>query len=202
MTNLKIKGGSGIREWHELDEKDRKIISLLEENPDLSQSEIAREVGISQPSVGVRLRKLKEKGTLSFLIGMNFRKIDLFLVNVELTAQNSSDIIKRFRGCPYFLNGFVVSGKRNLSLFFAGEDLTTIDALVDSHIRGRGDVEDVEVNVVITSCRDLIFPVKMKIERSETPPCGSRGGCDECRHYRSGHCLGCPVTGHYRGKFW
>jgi DNA-binding Lrp family transcriptional regulator len=185
-----------------LDEKDKKIISLLEENPDLSQSEIAAQVGISQPSVGVRLRKLKEKGALSFLIGMNFKKIDLFLVNVEMTAENSTEILKKFRGCPYFLNGFVVSGKRNLSLFFVSEDLTTIDSLVDAHLRNREDVKDVEVNIVITSYKDLIFPVRMKMEKSDSPPCGSKGSCGECRYYQIGHCLGCPVTGHYRGKFW
>ncbi len=159
-------------------------------------------MGISQPSVGVRLRKLKEKGALSFLIGMNFKKIDLYLVNVELTAQNSTEILKKFRGCPYFLNGFVISGKRNLSLFFVSEDLTTIDALVDAHIRSRDDVEDVEVNVVITSYKDLIFPVKMKIEKSDSPPCGSESRCAECDYYRIGRCLGCPVTGHYCGNFW
>lgn len=159
-------------------------------------------MGISQPSVGVRLRKLKEKGALSFLIGMNFKKIDLYLVKVELTAQNSNDILKRFRGCPYFLNGFVVSGKRNLSLFFVGEDLTTIDSLVDAHIRSRSDVEDVEVNVVITSYKNLIFPVRMRIEKSDSPPCGGESNCEACDYYLKGRCLGCPVTGHYRGNFW
>ncbi len=158
-------------------------------------------MGISQPSVGVRLRKLKEKGALSFLIGMNFRKIDLHLVNVELSTRNSAEILRRFRGCPYFLNGFVVSGRRNLSLFFVGEDLSTIDALVDAHIRSRSDVEDVEVNVVLASYKNLVFPVRMKIERKNPPPCGD-GNCSSCAYYLKERCLGCPVTGHYRGKFW
>ena len=41
-----------------MDDKDRELISLLEENPELSQREIADNLGLSQPSVGMRLKKL------------------------------------------------------------------------------------------------------------------------------------------------
>jgi len=46
----------------EMDDIDRKIVSLLEKDPEISQNKIAQEVGISQPSVGVRIRKLKKRG--------------------------------------------------------------------------------------------------------------------------------------------
>ncbi len=190
------------KEYLDLDEKDRMIISLLKEKPDISQSDIAEKVGISQPSVGVRLRKLKNKGAVSFLIGMNFKKVGLYLAKVDLTAKNTAEVLDSFRGCPYFLNGLIVSGKNNLCLFLVGEDISTLEAIVDRHLRSNPNVSDVEMNVLITSSDDLIFPVRMTFEQQDKPPCGSEGKCDSCPYYKSERCLGCPITGHYRGNFW
>ena len=49
------------RESIKLDEKDRKIITLLHDEQEISQDEIARIVNLSQPSVAIRIKKLKEK---------------------------------------------------------------------------------------------------------------------------------------------
>ena len=54
-----------------LDEKDRKIINLLHENQDICQEEIAKKINLSQPSVAMRIKKLKEKGVLDQIIGFN-----------------------------------------------------------------------------------------------------------------------------------
>ncbi|MFW9829598.1 MAG: Lrp/AsnC family transcriptional regulator, partial [Candidatus Thorarchaeota archaeon] len=45
-----------------LDKIDLKLISLLQEDPNLTHYQIAEIVNRSQPTVGTRLRKLKEKG--------------------------------------------------------------------------------------------------------------------------------------------
>ncbi|HDL15715.1 MAG TPA: Lrp/AsnC family transcriptional regulator [Euryarchaeota archaeon] len=190
------------KEYLDLDEKDRMIISLLKDRPDISQSEIAGKVGISQPSVGVRLRKLKSKGAVSFLIGMNFKKVDLYLAKVDLTAKNTAKVLDSFKGCPYFLNGLIVSGKNNLCLFLVGEDISTLEAIVDRHLRSNPCAADVEMNVIIASSDDLVFPVRMTFNTHYNPPCGSEGKCDSCSYYESERCLGCPITGHYRGTFW
>ena len=48
------------RQSIKLDDKDRKIISLLHDNQEISQEEIAKIVHLSQPSVAMRIKKLKE----------------------------------------------------------------------------------------------------------------------------------------------
>lgn len=191
-----------LKEHLDLDEKDREIISLLEKNPEMSQSEIAERIGISQPSVGVRLKKLRRKGAISFLIGMNFKRIGLYLAKVDVNAKNTTDVINNFTGCPYFLNGLITSGKRNLTLLFMSEDIVTLEAIVDGHLRADPNIRDVEMNIVITPTSDLVFPVRMKFEKQKEAPCGYEGNCQSCNYYSSERCLGCPVTGHYRGKFW
>ena len=50
------------RESVKIDQKDRKIITLLHDNQEISQEEIAKLVHLSQPSVAMRIKKLKERG--------------------------------------------------------------------------------------------------------------------------------------------
>ncbi len=98
----------------DFDDKDRKIISIYEGNPDISQMDIAREVGLSQPTVGARILKLKQSGAIVSSVGMDLKKIGLNLAKVDLTTRDSIEIINQFKNCPYFLNGMIVSGKENL----------------------------------------------------------------------------------------
>ncbi len=185
-----------------LDEKDREIISLLVENPGMSQSEIAERIGISQPSVGIRIRRLKQKGAISFVVGMDFKRVGLYLAKVEITAKNTAEIIEKFKNCPYFINGLITSGKNNLSLFFMSEDISTIDSIVDVHLRNDPNVDDVEINIIITSAESFVLPVKIEFEKKDKPPCNSSVLCCDCAYYRTERCLGCPSLGYYKGNFW
>jgi len=184
----------------EMDDIDRKIVSLLEKDPEISQNKIAQEVGISQPSVGVRIRKLKKRGIIATSLGINFKKSGLYLAKVECTASNTINILKQFEDCPFFLNGFVIAGKHNLCLFFVSEDIATLEAIVDGHFRCNPDIQTVDLGIVITSNKEQVLPIKLEIEKSNESPCGAN--CGGCTYYDLDRCLGCPVTGHYRGSFW
>ncbi|MFQ5801096.1 MAG: Lrp/AsnC family transcriptional regulator, partial [Candidatus Hydrothermarchaeales archaeon] len=138
-----------------LDNKDREVISLLEENPTLSQREIAEHLGLSQPSVGMRLKKLKESGAISFQAGVDLRKYGLYLAKVEITTKEPSKVLNFFKDCPYFLNGMAMSGRNNLSLFLMGEDLSSIEAIVNTHLRANPDIDNVDFDVIISSTHDL-----------------------------------------------
>ena len=101
-----------------IDEVDKRILSLLVENSELSQSEIARFLKISQPAVAARVRKLKNRGIIVCQVGVNFKRIKLGFVKIDLSTKNSGKILKLFEKCPLFLNGFITSGKRNLCCFW------------------------------------------------------------------------------------
>ncbi len=184
----------------ELDDRDRKIIALFEQNPEISQTEIAEHVGLSQPTVGARINKLKSTGAIATGVGMDLKKVGLNIAKVDLSTRDSNEIIDRFKTCPYFLNGIIVSGKENLCLFFAAEDISTIEALVDRHIRSNPSVSSVDFGIIISSVQSMAMPVKMDIEKADKPPCGF--DCSECQYYVHNRCLGCPMSKYYKGKFW
>jgi len=194
---VKNMASAGLR----LDKKDKEIITLLNENSSISQDTIAMKINLSQPSVAMRLKKLKDIGAIVNVYGMNPLKMGLYLAKIDVVTNNTTKILNMFRDCPYFLNGFIVSGKSNLSLFFVGEDVATLEAIVDGHLRPNKEIQNVEFNIIIGVAKDLILPVKMNIKRDDSPPCGIGITCKDCSIYGN-RCLGCPVTGHYKGFLW
>ena len=191
-----------MQEFLDLDKRDREILSLLEKSPEMSQNDMAEILKISQPSVSARIHKLKQKGALAHIVGMNLKKVKLHMAKVDVTANNTSSLLDIFKDCPYFLNGFIVSGKHNLCLFFVGEDIATLEAIVDGHLRNNPLVKEAEVSIVISPMKDLIMPLRMNFDFKDTPPCGNQCKCEECHHHISNRCLGCPVTNSYSGNIW
>jgi DNA-binding Lrp family transcriptional regulator len=168
----------------------------------MSQSDMAEKLKISQPSISARIHKLKKKGALAHVVGMNLKKVDLYMAKVDVVANNTSSVLDIFKDCPYFLNGLIVSGRNNLCLFFVGEDISTLEAIVDGHLRGNPLVKSAELSIVITTMKDFVMPIKMNFEFSSMPPCGNGCNCKDCSHHISNRCLGCPVTNSYNGKIW
>ena len=106
-----------------LDDRDNIILSLIQKDSNISQEQIAAKIKLSQPSVGARLKRLKEKGVLSSVHGVNFKVVDLQLGKIDINATDTLAVISEFKDCPFFVNGLVTSGPYNLCLFFTATDL-------------------------------------------------------------------------------
>ena len=184
----------------ELDEKDRQIITLLHDKQDISQDEIAQKVKLSQPSVAIRLKKLKEKGIIDKIIGVNLNKVGIYVATAMVRTTNTTKILNMFRQCPFFLNGFVISGEKNLMLLFAGEDLASLESIIDERLRPDEDVQSADFNIIISSIKDFIMPIKMIKRPLRNPPCGIE--YKECQAYHENRCFGCPATNRYKGGFF
>jgi len=183
-----------------LDSKDMQIVSLLSVNPDVSQEEIASKVRLSQPAIGMRIKKLKALGILSKQWGLNLQKAGLYLGKVDIAAKSIKDVLKRFERCPFFLNGFITSGRNNLCLLLIGEDLSSLQSMIDHHLRENSAVERVEDCIIISASKKILYLMGYTGEKASAGPCGS--SCETCPCYRSGDCLGCPASTSYRGKLW
>ncbi|MBS7247207.1 MAG: Lrp/AsnC family transcriptional regulator [Candidatus Jordarchaeales archaeon] len=188
--------------FEKLDDRDKAIITILSDDPDASQEYMAERIGISQPSVAVRLRKLRSLGIISKLVGVNPAKMGVYLAKVDITTRNPLGLLESFKDCPYFVNGFLVSGRSNVCMLFLSENIETIETIVDAHIRPNSDVQSVEFNIIISSAKEFIVPMKMSFKATENPPCGSKTRCRDCQYFQKNKCLGCPVIQQYKGKLW
>lgn len=158
-------------------EKDAKIISYYMDNPNIPQSEIAKKMKLSQPSINARVQKLMKKGLLNFHVGINFNKNKLFLMRVDFTAANPEAVLKKLERCSFFVNGFVMSGKNNLSVFLVCEDLRKIDEIINTYIRSDSGISDISTNIVVSTAKDFIFRINMQ---QELHKCDQLSSCDSC----------------------
>ncbi len=161
-----------------LDERDNTILSLVQKNPNIPQEEIAKKIKLSQPSVGARIKKLKQKGILHAVNGVNFRIVDLSLAKIDVNATDTTAIINEFKDCPFFVNALITSGRHNLSFLFMATDLKRLEGIVNYHLRGNPKIKDIELNIVISTAKDFVLPLNIDYENKKQTDCDQE--CKDC----------------------
>jgi len=164
-----------------LDDIDRQIITLVQEDPNLTHTQIAERINRSQPTVGMRIKKLEKSGILQFQPGINFKKVDLFLATVEINSSNPEEIMEMARCCPFMLNAFRLSGEHNICILLASSKLDKLDAIVNYHFRKNPEISSVSLEVVTDIAKDFILPIDFDSEHHEP---NEEVGCGEKCKYK------------------
>ncbi len=154
-----------------IDDTDKQIIEILQEDPDTTHSVIAEKVRKSQPAVGARIIKLKRKFLLTEHIGAEFDKIPIKLARIEISATNIHTLWKRFKSCPHIINCFKVTGSYNLLIEIVAPNVKSIDIFVDECLRKDKGVHKIRCNYVIDSLRPYVVPLSFEIERFDEKGC-------------------------------
>jgi DNA-binding Lrp family transcriptional regulator len=160
-----------------LDDKDARILSLCMKQPDISQTELATHLKLSQPSINVRLNKLKKRGVLSQTVGIEFNRTNMYLVRVDLTATQPDDLLARLQTCSFFVNGFTMSGTRNVSLLIVGPNLKKVETIINTHLRSNDMIKDIESNVIVSAAKPLVCAIDLDQEKRAS--CQNKT-CDNC----------------------
>ena len=169
-----------------LDNVDRRIIDLLQNNPNLSQNEIAEIVSLSQPSVSARIKKLKKYGLLACNVGVNIKKAGLHVAEIEIDKEKEIECVEI---CPYILGMIETENARRI--YIVGEEFSSLESIA----RKRFNKKDTKP--ILSSNPDFIMPLKM----NSNVAC-KFCECEDCKYYINGKCLGCPLSKYYKGKLW
>ncbi|MHA1294880.1 MAG: Lrp/AsnC family transcriptional regulator [Promethearchaeota archaeon] len=169
-----------ISEKLKLDDIDRQIITLVQENPSLTHTQIAEKINRSQPTVGMRIKKLEKAGILQFQPGINFKKVDLFLATVELKTNSPEEIMEMAKYCPFMLNAFRLSGEHNICILLASSKLSKLDNIVNFHFRNNPDVLGVSMEIVTDIAKDFILPIDFDSEIND--PSLENGCGEKCKY--------------------
>lgn len=144
----------------QMDEIDRQIVEIVQKNPTITHTKIAQKVERSQPTIGLRIKKLRENGILEYQAGMNLRTADVYLGRLDLNTNNPEKYITLVDNCPYMINAYRLSGKNNLSVLIAHEAINNIEQIVNNYFRNEADVTHLELNIISQVAKDFILPVK------------------------------------------
>ncbi len=144
-----------------MDDIDKLIVGLIQKDPGLTHTQIASRVNRSQPTVGMRIKKLEDSGILKFQAGINLKATDLSFANVEIQTNNPTEILKVVNNCPFMLNAFRLSGTSNIYIFMASFSLQNLDKIVNYHFRSSPDVMNVKIKIVTEVLKDYVLPLEL-----------------------------------------
>ncbi len=152
-----------------MDKIDKQIIQIVQEHPNLTHTQIALKVNRSQPTVGIRMKRLEKAGVLQFQAGINMRSANLYFARVDLQTTNPEKVYKVVKNCPFMFNAFRLSGKRNISVLLASFKLEDLDKIVNNHFRNKAEIKNVSMDIITNVVSNLILPLDLNF-----------GTCDIC----------------------
>src|ERR1700722_12365665 len=131
----------------DLDEKDRAILRLLQDNAKITVREIAAQVHLSTTPVHERIRRLEDTGVIrqyaTLLDHSKVKKGLLAICYVSLKEHNKKSgarFIKTIQQMPEVMECFIISGEFDFLLKVAVENM---DAYYDFHVNQLGQIENV-----------------------------------------------------------
>lgn len=159
-----------IGEKLEIDDIDQQIIKLIQDKPNITHTEIAENVNRSQPTVGMRIKRLEDAGMLQFQAGLNLRAAqDFYLAKIELKTNNPQKILEIVEKCHFMLNAFRLSGDFNVSIILASRKLSTLDKIVNLYFRDNDIVLTVRMDIINDVLDDFVLPIDMDFSECDCP---------------------------------
>lgn len=168
----------------DLDETDKEIIKHLQEDPSITHSKIADNLGLSQPAIGARIKKLSDRGIVATQVGVNFQELpELNLIRANLKTTRPEDIMEMSEHCPFVINALKSTGEYNMTLFLASRNMKHLDAVMDRHFRSKPYVDRIQMDLVTSMAKPVIFPLNLRMEAvvDSDDPCAKNPYCAEDR---------------------
>ncbi|MEK6302085.1 MAG: Lrp/AsnC family transcriptional regulator [Acidobacteriota bacterium] len=142
-----------------LDSIDYKLLDLLQQNARMTQMEMASAVGLSQPAVAERLRKLEQDSViLGYSARVSARKlgkdISAFIgVSIEHPRYNAG-FAKKILALPDVLECHRVTGSDSYLLKVVTENTESLDRLISDLLRVIPGVTRTLTSIVTSSIKE------------------------------------------------
>ncbi|MGV9172788.1 MAG: Lrp/AsnC family transcriptional regulator [Promethearchaeia archaeon] len=145
-----------------LDEVDKKIIELVQGDPHMTHTKIAKKVKRSQPTVGLRIKKLEESGFLQLQAGTNLSRSNMQLAKIEIQTNDPEEIEKIIRECPLIIHGYRLTGKFNFNIILIGSNIRELNEVINHHFRKNPSVYSIREHIITEFINDLVLPIDLR----------------------------------------
>jgi len=155
----------------ELDATDRKILAELQANGRISNTDLAREVGLSESPCLRRVRNLEATGVIAgYTTLLDHRKLGLEIVayvQVNLDQRSEADtnaFVKAVRKAAWIVECVAISGTHDYLLKIAARNIDHFGELTMKKLLRFPGVVDVRSNLVLSSIKynygNVVWPIK------------------------------------------
>ncbi|PAU53115.1 Lrp/AsnC family transcriptional regulator [Pseudomonas indica] len=143
-----------------LDNFDRRILALLQEDASLSTAEIAERVGLSQSPCWRRIQRLKEEGVIRGQVTLlDRRKVGLnaqIFAQVKLNAHgrsNLTEFAEAMRGFPEVLECHVLMGTVDFMLRIVTRDIEAYERFFFEKLSQVPGIQEVNSIVALSEIK-------------------------------------------------
>jgi len=150
-----------------IDRIDYKFIDLLQRDARMTQQELASAVGLSQPAVAARMRKLEQQGVITGYVA----RVDAHKLGKDITAfigvsiehpKFNAGFAKKMLALPPVLECHRVAGEYSYLLKVRTENTVSLDRFIAEMLRTLPGVTRSHTTIVLSSEKETT-----RIEPSE-----------------------------------
>jgi len=144
-----------------LDNTDRKILALLQRNNNLSASEIAEKVGLSQSPCWRRINRMQEEGIISSGVALLNRKVlglnVVVFVNVKL-SMHGWNMLNEFEEAivsfPEVLECWTISGGMDFTLRVVTKDIDSYEHFLRRKLLQLTHIKEAQSHFTMTEVKN------------------------------------------------
>ncbi len=157
--------------FNQIDDKDKRIIKILQDDSGVSHSEVARELNMSQPAIRARILKLERKGIIKTQTGLNLKNAGLPIMTIDLDCKNYERIANKARYCPFIINVIKKTGKSNVQIMATAKNMDVINHFMEKCLRNDDTVDIISNSVVVGMLKEYIIPINIDVEQYDAKKC-------------------------------
>jgi Lrp/AsnC family leucine-responsive transcriptional regulator len=144
-----------------IDKIDKKIMNFIQKDPNITHTELAKRVGRSQPTIGIRVKKLEKLGMITYQAGINLKDSEFYFSKIDVETSHPDEICDIVEKCPFMLAAFRLSGKTNLNIIAVNPELLGIEKVVNYYLRDRDDILNLSVNLITKTTNNIVLPLNL-----------------------------------------
>lgn len=151
-----------------LDEVDKKILNILQENGRITNTELASRVGISPPPVLERVKKLEKKGFIKKYVALldadSIGKGTMALVSVSLDRhliKSIDQFTRAIEKLPEVMECYHITGEEDYLLKVAIKDIHEYENFVLKKLTKIPAIDKIKTSFVLSTVKhETKFPVE------------------------------------------
>ena len=182
-----------------LDDVDKKIIAMINEDWQQGLTEMGKKLGVSHTAIRSRLKRL-QRDLLKVNCNLDIEKLGLKMFFICLEARFKSKVINHVKNCPKIICYFNTYGEYNFVLLAIAENIDTMESMIEQCFSFNfTDVTKYNVMPIANSssiCQHVRFYTNG--EKSNMN-CDFKTDCINCKSYIEDRCVGCPLYKGYKG---
>jgi Lrp/AsnC family leucine-responsive transcriptional regulator len=164
-----------------IDETDRRIMALLQDNARMAQTDIAKAVGLAPSAVMERVRKLEARGIIAGYVALvdphavDQRMLAFVAVRTNVVGEEEREVASRLAAIPEVLEVHYVAGDDCLLLKMRARDAEHVGQLLQNQVSAVPGVRSTRTTIVLGSVKESPrLPIVVSEEHEDVVLAGRR----------------------------